>query len=402
MKFQALTARGGDRHAPANTLGIRRVAFGVDDINVLIAGLQARGAELVGGVGQLQEQALGSATSADRRGSSSCLRSVAEGSDRPPPRRQRHWSSRLPIPLREASRERRLASQWCCRARRSAARSSDSPQRRSGERCRWSRSAFARRRTLDAAVRDRSYRSNASGNAGRDWGIVTFHRIDSSRWYGTRYTSHHSCRCGRAASAGLARAWVAHGTAGIVGNGPSMAFVLIVIIAGPLVGLAWMWKNAVAGADYRRNDGGVAGIRPGQPLHHRESRSRRLYVAAHARTVFEATAVMLVLSEAAGAVLGFSYGGPGEPSLRTFRRACLFGRASRHGVSFCRCFEKAIRLTDMGAIEADEFERQRSHLFALAYRMLGRARRRPKTSCRTRGCARPQRRRSMSDRRGRI
>jgi catechol 2,3-dioxygenase-like lactoylglutathione lyase family enzyme len=50
MKFHAPTARGSDRHAPANTLGIRRVA-------------------------------IGSATSAARRGSSSCWRSrSAEGS----------------------------------------------------------------------------------------------------------------------------------------------------------------------------------------------------------------------------------------------------------------------------------------------------------------------------------
>src|SRR4029450_13269104 len=45
----------------------------------------------------------------------------------------------------------------------------------------------------------------------------------------------------------LVHGW-AHGVAGVAGNGPSMAFVLIVIIAGPLVGLALMWKNAVAGA----------------------------------------------------------------------------------------------------------------------------------------------------------
>jgi len=50
MKFDTPTARGGDRHAPANTLGIRRIAFAVDDIDAAVAGLQARGAELVGGV----------------------------------------------------------------------------------------------------------------------------------------------------------------------------------------------------------------------------------------------------------------------------------------------------------------------------------------------------------------
>jgi catechol 2,3-dioxygenase-like lactoylglutathione lyase family enzyme len=48
MKFHAPPARGGDRHAPANTLGIRRVAFAVDDIDAAVAGLPARGAEFVG------------------------------------------------------------------------------------------------------------------------------------------------------------------------------------------------------------------------------------------------------------------------------------------------------------------------------------------------------------------
>jgi hypothetical protein len=82
MKVHAPPARGGDRHAPANTLGIRRVAFVVDDIDAAVAGLQARGAEFVGGV-ERYEDSTGSATSAARRGSSSCLRSrLAEGSVR--------------------------------------------------------------------------------------------------------------------------------------------------------------------------------------------------------------------------------------------------------------------------------------------------------------------------------
>ena len=49
-KFHAPSGRGGDRHAPANTPGIRHVAFAVDDINAVVAGLRARGAELVGEV----------------------------------------------------------------------------------------------------------------------------------------------------------------------------------------------------------------------------------------------------------------------------------------------------------------------------------------------------------------
>ena len=105
----------------------------------------------------------------------------------------------------------------------------------------------------------------------------------------------------------LVHGW-AHGTAGVGGNGPSMAFVLIIIIAGPLVGLAWMWKNAVAGAR-------IIGVTMAASLvfglvNHFiiASPDRVDYVVAHARTLFEVTAVMLVLSEAAGAVLGFSYG----------------------------------------------------------------------------------------------
>ncbi|MEX1078303.1 MAG: VOC family protein [Homoserinimonas sp.] len=50
MKFHAPAARSGDGFAPPNTLGIRRVAFGVDDIDAAVAGLQSRGEELVGEV----------------------------------------------------------------------------------------------------------------------------------------------------------------------------------------------------------------------------------------------------------------------------------------------------------------------------------------------------------------
>jgi catechol 2,3-dioxygenase-like lactoylglutathione lyase family enzyme len=47
-KFHSPSAQGGNRHAPANTLGIRHVAFAVEDIDAVVAGLRARGAELVG------------------------------------------------------------------------------------------------------------------------------------------------------------------------------------------------------------------------------------------------------------------------------------------------------------------------------------------------------------------
>jgi catechol 2,3-dioxygenase-like lactoylglutathione lyase family enzyme len=47
-KFHSPSDQGGDRHAPANTPGIRHVTFAVDDIDAVVAGLRARGTELVG------------------------------------------------------------------------------------------------------------------------------------------------------------------------------------------------------------------------------------------------------------------------------------------------------------------------------------------------------------------
>ncbi|WP_458247382.1 VOC family protein [Streptomyces sp. MAI_2237] len=41
-------------HAPANTLGLRRVMFAVDDIENVVARLRARGAELVGEIVQYE------------------------------------------------------------------------------------------------------------------------------------------------------------------------------------------------------------------------------------------------------------------------------------------------------------------------------------------------------------
>ena len=50
VKFHAPSSPGGDRHAPANTPGIRHLAFAVDDIDAVVASVRARGAELVGEV----------------------------------------------------------------------------------------------------------------------------------------------------------------------------------------------------------------------------------------------------------------------------------------------------------------------------------------------------------------
>jgi len=54
-KFHTPTAVSAESNAPANTLGIRRIMFAVDDIDAVVAGLRARGAELVGEVAQYED-----------------------------------------------------------------------------------------------------------------------------------------------------------------------------------------------------------------------------------------------------------------------------------------------------------------------------------------------------------
>ena len=55
-KFHTPTAvRAEPEDAPSNTLGLRSVMFTVDDIDATVAGLRARGAELVGEVAQYQD-----------------------------------------------------------------------------------------------------------------------------------------------------------------------------------------------------------------------------------------------------------------------------------------------------------------------------------------------------------
>jgi catechol 2,3-dioxygenase-like lactoylglutathione lyase family enzyme len=55
-KFHAPAGRGEDQHTWANTPGIRHVAFSVDDIDAVVAGLRARGAELVGEVERYEDR----------------------------------------------------------------------------------------------------------------------------------------------------------------------------------------------------------------------------------------------------------------------------------------------------------------------------------------------------------
>jgi len=47
-KFHSPSNQGDNRHTSANTPGIRHVALAVEDIDAVVAGLRARGAELVG------------------------------------------------------------------------------------------------------------------------------------------------------------------------------------------------------------------------------------------------------------------------------------------------------------------------------------------------------------------
>ncbi|MGH2640926.1 MAG: VOC family protein [Actinomycetota bacterium] len=54
-KFHTPPATTAEPNAPVNTLGIRRVMFAVDDIDDVLARLQARGAELVGEVVQYED-----------------------------------------------------------------------------------------------------------------------------------------------------------------------------------------------------------------------------------------------------------------------------------------------------------------------------------------------------------
>ncbi len=48
VKFHSPPTQPGDPQAPANTPGLRHLAFLVDDIHTIVADLQARGTELVG------------------------------------------------------------------------------------------------------------------------------------------------------------------------------------------------------------------------------------------------------------------------------------------------------------------------------------------------------------------
>ena len=54
-KFHTPPATTAEPNAPANTLGLRRIMFAVDDIDDVVARLRAHGAELVGEVEQYED-----------------------------------------------------------------------------------------------------------------------------------------------------------------------------------------------------------------------------------------------------------------------------------------------------------------------------------------------------------
>ncbi|MDX6665440.1 MAG: hypothetical protein QOG68_1646, partial [Solirubrobacteraceae bacterium] len=54
-KFHSPSHQGDSGHAPANAPGIRHITFAVEDIDAVVAGLRARGAELVGELEQYQD-----------------------------------------------------------------------------------------------------------------------------------------------------------------------------------------------------------------------------------------------------------------------------------------------------------------------------------------------------------
>jgi catechol 2,3-dioxygenase-like lactoylglutathione lyase family enzyme len=57
-KFHTPPATTAEPNAPVNTLGMRRIMFAVDDIEDVLARLQAHGAELVGEVVQYEDKYL--------------------------------------------------------------------------------------------------------------------------------------------------------------------------------------------------------------------------------------------------------------------------------------------------------------------------------------------------------
>ncbi len=103
----------------------------------------------------------------------------------------------------------------------------------------------------------------------------------------------------------LAHGW-AHSVAAVPLGAVALAFVIVVIQVAPLIGLAWMWKNPLAGAR-------LIGLAMSASLlfglinHFVVSSPDHVnHVTAQWRPLFTATAIGLVVTEAVGAILGLS------------------------------------------------------------------------------------------------
>jgi catechol 2,3-dioxygenase-like lactoylglutathione lyase family enzyme len=85
VKFHSPSTQGGNGHAPANTPGIRHLAFAVEDIDAVVAGLRAPAAPSSSASWNATRTATCSATSAAPRGSSSSWQSRSADGSGPPP-----------------------------------------------------------------------------------------------------------------------------------------------------------------------------------------------------------------------------------------------------------------------------------------------------------------------------
>lgn len=100
---------------------------------------------------------------------------------------------------------------------------------------------------------------------------------------------------------------VAHSNASVPLSVSSLIFVIAVIQIAPLIGLAWMWRSQVIGAR-------VIGMAMAASLlfgvvNHFivVSPDHVDHVAAQWRPLFETTAFLLALTEAAGSIVGLGY-----------------------------------------------------------------------------------------------
>jgi hypothetical protein len=111
-KFHSASNQGDNRHARANTPGIRHVAFAVEDIDAVVAGLRARGALLRPRSGWNHDRA-SRGRSANGSSPLPILRGSSRGSDSPAGRTRRaltcltdpdqECTSRSPVLLRYSS-----------------------------------------------------------------------------------------------------------------------------------------------------------------------------------------------------------------------------------------------------------------------------------------------------------